>query len=806
MKVALLIFSLIFGFIGAVPFYGDFDSDAEFFPLARTQRPNLKEKPFDIDVITSEVGGDSSPSVFIQQSFPFFSNDFFNPFGGFGFGSGPRQVPWWKGPNVCIEKQQEVKDASPKESTNVAEQDANVEPTESVDVRPPVFAQFQFSLNSCVEKPNKHVCTKVLNHNGKKKSLTITHQCCRGYGRPRNADVATSCEKIEIKDIEETAADWGAKEFIKGAKSNGFNDLMANRKNITVFMPTDSAFSSFNEQMLNEKNLVESKSDDSMRNMFLRHIVPGEINLDDVANEQMLQTDLKGQSVRINAYQLPNALGAERFRYAANCVPIERHDKQTEQGIVHLLRNVMKPVTRNVMDMIRHRPDLSIMRTVLEKTKLNELLEGDGPVTFFVPTDMAFEKLDPQLRRSLKEGKGCAANILKNHILDLTFCSVASVSGTKTTTYNLLGEAMRFNRSSSPSTEKKAEDKDIDLDSQPIVINEMAKIVEADLMGTNGVIHVIDTVLPTSSALPLSMLMQEQNVTLFKRLLEAAGIADKFDDMDNVTVFAPTDKAVEGSKWAQILEESPDTLRNNAELLDIINYHVVSPLTKTCDLSEKLMPTESGDNQVRINLYSTHTLFSNVMNRATVNCARMVHFDNESCGSVLHQVDKVLTPPKKNLLELLMSDPTYSKFLELVQAANLTEHLSKPDASLTLLVPKNEVFKEVEDWEEALIKNQSQLVDLVKTHIVNDVICCAGIIPTHWPFVRTIESLNGAHLHITRDRRPKIENAGVTKCDKIAMNGIIHEINDIVVSKRLQRRPEPNPQQFPIGQFGDILF
>lgn len=33
------------------------------------------------------------------------------------------------------------------------------------------------------------------------------------------------------------------------------------------------------------------------------------------------------------------------------------------------------------------------------------------------------------------------------------------------------------------------------------------------------------------------------------------------------------------------------------------------------------------------------------MNRATLNCARLVHFDDITCGSIVHQVDRILTPP-----------------------------------------------------------------------------------------------------------------------------------------------------------------
>lgn len=38
-----------------------------------------------------------------------------------------------------------------------------------------------------------------------------------------------------------------------------------------------------------------------------------------------------------------------------------------------------------------------------------------------------------------------------------------------------------------------------------------------------------------------------------------------------------------------------------------------------------------------------------------------------------------------------------------------------------------------------------------------------------------------------RDRRPQIQNAGITKCDIIGTNGIIHEVNDVINIKHQQR-------------------
>ncbi|XP_037710316.1 periostin isoform X3 [Drosophila subpulchrella] len=802
--------------IQGVPFYGD-GFDTEFVPLEHQQSPQgrqeagatvpvqtpsgVEQKPFNVDTITTDVNA-PNPAIFFQQSFPFFGNEFFNSFGGFGFGA--TQEPWWKGPNVCTEKEEDETVASETEAEETVDTFGQERDGVTNVVRSPLFGQFQFSVNSCAEKPNKHVCTKIVNQNGKKKTLTLTRQCCYGYGRPRNADFTTPCEKIDIKDVEATASDMGAKQFLESARSAGELAEMlggGSGKKVTLFVPNDAAFLEYRGHHQQENNVEDAKSEasHSKPSIYKLHAVLGEVQLEDVPNEKLLQTELPDQKIRINSYQLPAALNLEPYRFAANCVPIEKHDKLSEQALVHTLGGVLKPLTKNIMDIIRERADMSIMRTVLEKTNLSAMLEDDKPVTIFVPTDAAFDKLEPHLRRALKEGRGCASNILKNHLLDLTFCSLATVPGAKTTAYNLLGEPLLLNRTHLAANQTRP---------APIYINNLAKIIEADIMGTNGVLHVIDTILPTESALPMTSLMSQKNLTIFQRLLEASGYDDQFDDLDNVTIFAPTDKALQNTEWARMLKEQPELLDHNLDLLEFLNYHVVKPMIKTCDLSEKSLPTVAGSS-VRLNLYSTHALFSDVMNRATVNCARLVHFDDESCGSVLHQVDRALAPPKNNMLKLLEANPNYSKFLELVRKANLTQLLSNNSRSLTLLVPKNDVFDELSESGEGAAK-PSDPVALVKTHIVEDVVCCAGIIPTNWPFVRSIESISGQHLRITRDRRPKIENAGVTKCDVVATNGILHEVNDIIVPRpqRQQQRPQlipPGAGYQPQGDF-DVFF
>lgn len=382
--------------------------------------------------------------------------------------------------------------------------------------------------------------------------------------------------------------------------------------------------------------------------------------------------------------------------------------------------------------------------------------------------------------------------------MDLTFCSSAVVDDeAKVSAYNMLGEKMIFERSVRQVDDKATNEIQSESESQtyPILINEKARIVERDLMATNGVVHVINAVLETQSGLPISTMLASRNLTAFKQLMDYGSFDDDFDNLENATYFIPSDEAFEssdiGKYWMKQLEESPQKLKNNEKLKAFLNYHVVQPLTKSCELTEEMLPTLTNE-PLRVNLYTTLPNFSNVMNRATVNCARLLHFDQDSCGSVLHQVDKVLSPPAGNLLELLENNPQYSQFLKLVIKANLTSLLEEPNEpkGYTLFVPRNEIFEEVDDWMKE--KTAGELEAIIKNHIVPDVMCCAGIVKSEWPFTRTIQTISKNQLTLTRDRRPKVQNASVTKCDQIANNGILHEINDLINVLPRQELPSNN--------------
>lgn len=194
------------------------------------------------------------------------------------------------------------------------------------------------------------------------------------------------------------------------------------------------------------------------------------------------------------------------------------------------------------------------------------------------------------------------SDIIKNHILDLTFCGAAVVEKAKTNTFNILGDRLLFERQISEE-ENATESQDLSKRSE-IVINKQARVTEADLMATNGVLHVIDSVLETNSATPVTTVMEHQNLTIFKRLVEAAGLDETFDAMSNVSFFVPTDKAFENSDWKTELEKNPDSLKDNEDLTKFLEYHISKDYIKTCNLTEEIIPTIT-EGGLRVNLYST---------------------------------------------------------------------------------------------------------------------------------------------------------------------------------------------------------
>lgn len=120
--------------------------------------------------------------------------------------------------------------------------------------------------------------------------------------------------------------------------------------------------------------------------------------------------------------------------------------------------------------------NFSTLATALDAAGLIETLKGDGPFTMFAPTDSAFAKVPRQTLDDLlqPENKEKLAAILSYHVVPGRVTSREVFARNSATT--LQGQKLKISKG------------------DDVKVND-AKVVVTDVEASNGVIHVIDSVL-----------------------------------------------------------------------------------------------------------------------------------------------------------------------------------------------------------------------------------------------------------------------------------------------------------------------
>lgn len=130
--------------------------------------------------------------------------------------------------------------------------------------------------------------------------------------------------------------------------------------------------------------------------------------------------------------------------------------------------------TADIVDTAVAAGSFTTLVTAVQAAGLVDTLKGDGPFTVFAPTDEAFAKLPPGTVEALLADKDKLTRVLTYHVVagKVTAADVGGLTEAAT----VAGPTLAIDTSAG------------------VKIND-ATVVKADVMATNGVIHVIDTVL-----------------------------------------------------------------------------------------------------------------------------------------------------------------------------------------------------------------------------------------------------------------------------------------------------------------------
>ena len=282
---------------------------------------------------------------------------------------------------------------------------------------------------------------------------------------------------------------------------------------------------------------------------------------------------------------------------------------------------------QSVVDLAISNENLSILADALQRADLATTLNGDGPFTVLAPTNAAFTALLNTLGASSLNDIPVdqLRNILLNHVISGTVRSGDITTGYVTT--------LATGPNDSPIS--LYADK-----TSGVKFNGTANVTTADIIGSNGVVHVIDQVITIPTV--VNHALANPN---FSTLVAALTRPDLGVDYVSVlsgngpfTVFAPTNAA-----FAALLQELGAGSLNDipaATLNAVLQYHVVSGANvRSTQLTNGQQVTTFQGGQFTINLTDGAKIKD-----AKDRIANIVAVDVQGGNGVVHAIDKVILP------------------------------------------------------------------------------------------------------------------------------------------------------------------
>ena len=297
------------------------------------------------------------------------------------------------------------------------------------------------------------------------------------------AILVVSVSTTHAADLVDTAIGAGNfKTLITAVQKAGLESSLRKGTNLTIFAPTDAAFAALPKGTL--AKLIQPNNKAALTQILTFHVLPKEVlgaNLDRVKSKTSFET-LNGANLTFE----------KRGAKIGNARIVTR-DILTDNGVIHVIDAVLLPPNLpklndveesesraggNIVEVAEGAGQFKTLIKAVETAGLAKTLMGDGPFTVFAPNDAAFAKLGHTVADLLKpENRATLTSILTYHVLpsEVLAANVLRLQdGAHMKTVN--GKTVRIRNKGT------------------LRINN-SRIIATDVLASNGVIHVIDTVL-----------------------------------------------------------------------------------------------------------------------------------------------------------------------------------------------------------------------------------------------------------------------------------------------------------------------
>jgi transforming growth factor-beta-induced protein len=390
-------------------------------------------------------------------------------------------------------------------------------------------------------------------------------------------------------------------------------------------------------------------------------------------------------------------------------------------------------------------PQFSILVQALTKADLATTLGQSGTYTVFAPTNEAFNALFAKLGVSGIDQLSADAlrPILLYHVLGSKAVSSGLTSGYVSTL--------------SPAIAGRFVSLKVDV-AAGVKLNSTSTVTKADIMASNGVIHVIDQVLlpPTVADLAVA----NSSFTTLVSALSASGLVPALSDpAGTFTVFAPTNEA-----FAQLTSVPED-------LKPILLYHVLGSTVYANGVTTGYAKT--------LSTYMTHPMdiYINTASGVKINnSASVVLADVVGTNGVIHVIDKVLLPP--TVVGIAINNSSFSTLVAAVVKAGLAETLSS-SGPFTVFAPTNDAFQALLTALGASSLDDltaEQLTPILLYHVVAGNNVSSGLING------SIPTLQGSNIDVNVGNGVVLNgNTNVIVADVQGSNGVVHAIDKVLL-------------------------
>jgi transforming growth factor-beta-induced protein len=440
--------------------------------------------------------------------------------------------------------------------------------------------------------------------------------------------VAKKVAAKSIVDIAVSNPDFST--LVTAVKTAGLVETLNGPGPFTVFAPTNAAFAKVPKATL-DAVLADKKM---LTDILTYHVVAGKVLAADVAK-------LDGKSAKtVNGTEVKIAVKDGKVFLNDN-VMVTATDIVASNGVIHVIDAVLLPpaapaaatpapaAAKTIVDIAAGNPDFSTLVTAVKAAGLVETLSGPGPFTVFAPTNEAFAKLPKATLDAVLADKKALTDILTYHVVagKVLAADVVKLDGKSAKTVN--GAEVK-----------------IAVSGGKVTLNGNVNVTATDIIASNGVIHVIDTVLlppaaaPATGAAPsaagksiVDIAAGDARFSTLVAAVKAAGLVDTLNGAGPFTVFAPTNTA-----FAVLGEDTIKGLlkpENKKALTDILLYHVVAGKVGSADVVKThAVKTVLGKN-VNVSLRDGGVF---------INSARIQIVDLQASNGVIHVIDTVLLP------------------------------------------------------------------------------------------------------------------------------------------------------------------